>query len=329
MPALLLAAASLANAPWQPKTPPPLEAKALVDAQAGVATLAAPIEGMVFLALATVDVGSGAQEQLTAFDLCRTEPLGAACSKEQFAGEGRLDFGGNGALVVSPTTSTVTVPGFWLDRTEVAVGDYARCVESAECRRAAFDPGDPKHDRADLPVTLVGWEDAKKYCAWRGKRLPTEIEWERAARGPTGRRFPWGMLGNPRLANHGTLDSGSVFVPNDPKKYDCAGCFVVGVGDPSDGFAGLAPIGAFPAGRTPDGVVDLAGNAAEWVEDGWTFAHAAPGSGIAPSGSLHVVKGGSYRLPAVSSRGAAREGRPAAARDPDLGFRCARDPSSP
>jgi formylglycine-generating enzyme required for sulfatase activity len=333
--AFAIACATLGNAPWQP-TPPPLKAKKEASAAIGAVTLAAPIEGMVLVKGATLDVGSDAKEQRWAIDLCRLDPLGAACKLDQFSAEGRIDEINDtplgGELRISPGTVVATVGAFWIDRTEVTVGAYRRCVQVGDCRAPGYDAGDPKHDRDDLPVTMISWDDAKSYCAFVGKRLPGEDEWELAARGTNERRYPWGMLANPKLCNHGVLDIGAEIVPDDGR-YLHPGLILLGVADDVDGFAGLAPVGSFPEGATPDGIVDLSGNAAEWVEDVWSEAHVAESDsatdklsiGAKPSSAYHVARGGSFRQPMAMVRAASRVLRLAPSRDTDLGFRCAKD----
>lgn len=334
-PAMLGTLGTLGNVPWKP-TPPPMKAKKNADATSGAALLAAPTEGMVHVQGGLFDVGSDGKEQRWAIDLCRTDPLGAACKLDQFSSEGRvdeIDDGGplGGTLRISPATVTSNVGAFWIDRAEVTVAEYRRCVDANECRAPGFDPGDDKHDRPDFPVTLVSWDDAKAFCAFVGKRLPKENEWELAARGANDRRYPWGALPNPKLCNHGVLDVGATIVPDDAKTYVHPGRILVGVADPIDGFVGLAPVGSFPEGSTPDGIVDLAGNAGEWVEDVWTEAHvpadetSEPLVGVSLSSAYRVVRGGSYRQPMAMVRGASRVVRLASSRDPDVGFRCARD----
>jgi len=308
--ASVLALATMGNAPFGQPPAPPLTAKKEAKAPAGAALLAQPLDGVVFLPGGTFTMGSGLDELQFALAQCRTEVLGQFCKEYPFGYE----------LWVH----TVFLDAFFLDRTEVTVAAYRRCVTAGECLLPAFTGGDPKFDRDDLPVTHVGWDDARKYCAWRGGRLPTEAEWERAARGPAPRRFPWGNLPNPKLANHGALDTGSLFLSQTAEP-------LLGIADASDGYAGLAPVGSFPAGSTPEGLQDLAGNVAEWVQDYWAdqYSNAPAGNPKGPpAGALRVLRGGSYRHPLSFMRGASRDRRPASAREPTIGFRCARDPKS-
>jgi formylglycine-generating enzyme required for sulfatase activity len=168
--------------------------------------------------------------------------------------------------------------GFCIDRTEVTVAAYARCVAAAHCEAAPLTvnaswvgAGDAtawsqfcngnREDRARHPVNCVDWDDANAYCRWAGKHLPTGADWQRAAQGDDGRTYPWGNdpPGPQRLNACGT---------------ECAALSQRVVGkvmpamfDGDDGSPTTAPVGSYPAGASHYGVVDMAGNVWEWVAD--------------------------------------------------------------
>lgn len=151
----------------------------------------------------------------------------------------------------------VTLSTFFIDRYEVTVADYRPCVEALACTepRTGGDCNWDVEGRDDHPVNCVTWYDANAYCEWRGKRLPTEAEWEGAARGESGRHFPWG---DSCPASWGFDCTGGEWGPG-AARANCEDC--------NDGYATTAPVGSFPLGATPDGVMDLAGNVCEWVWD--------------------------------------------------------------
>jgi formylglycine-generating enzyme required for sulfatase activity len=275
----------------------------------GIVVLRPPLGGLVWIHGGRFVMGSTPREMRDALTLCEAEPLGPAC---RHASDRLWDVAV--AIRAEGHAHEVTLSDFFLDRLEVTIAEYNRCVAASSCTPAAFPPGDPRYDEPTFPVTHVTWQDAATFCAWRGARLPTEAEWERAARGPKGFTFPWGNLYNPRLSNHGSF-------ADDPT-------------DAQDGFAGLAPVGSFPDGVTTTGIFDLAGNAAEWVADWYerdeqSFGYSR-GAKVNPTGPAfsalgHVVRGGSYRDGAHWMRTAARRGSNEAQRD--IGFRCARSTS--
>ena len=245
-------------------------------------------------------MGSTASQILDATRLCQEEPRGSRCGKLSL-------------FQAEALAHEVTLTSFLLDRTEVTVAAYGRCVAAGACAPAAYPVDDRRFRRPDLPVSYVRWEDARAYCEWAGGRLPTEAEWELAARGTGGRLFPWGNVYNSRLCNHGALADDET--------------------DQSDGFAFLAPVGSYPDGATPLGVLDLAGNVAEWVADVWAdpdengngYSGKAQTNPRGPAfGGFHVVRGGSYSEGAFRQRGAAR--RPMIMpRAPDVDYLCAGD----
>lgn len=262
----------------------------------GLAVLRARGSRMIRIPASSFVMGSTPEDIVAATALCEREPLAPICDERGFADE--------------LTQHRVHLSGYFLDRTEVTVADYQACVRLRRCKAPPYEQGAERFKQPRFPVTFVTWEEAREFCAFRGARLATEAEFERAARGATGRRFPWGELANGHLANHGRLGMDTT--------------------DDSDGFAELAPVGSFSAGRTPDGFLDLAGNVSEWVEDRYATQYpdeevtdpTGPDATIATS--ARVVRGGSYESPLAWLRGAARGPAQPAERRPTLGFRCAR-----
>ncbi|MBN2556345.1 MAG: SUMF1/EgtB/PvdO family nonheme iron enzyme [Anaerolineales bacterium] len=158
------------------------------------------------------------------------------------SGEFRM---GGGCWPEDPPVQTVYLDGYWIDRMEVTNAMYADCVEAGACDPPA-DVSSATRARyynnsiyADYPVIYVSWYDAETYCTWAGRRLPTEMEWERAARGDDSRNYPWG-------------DDGPTC-----ERANYWGC----EGDTSE-------VGTHPAGLSLYGAEDMAGNVSEWVA-GW------------------------------------------------------------
>jgi eukaryotic-like serine/threonine-protein kinase len=197
----------------------------------------------------------------------------------------------------------IVVKTFAIDRTEVTRGDYGVCVADGRCKPppsapsasspSVSSPSSPS-SAADtkLPVTGVDWSDAQAYCRFAGGRLPSEAEWEKAARGTDGREYPWGNDADCARGNWGNFEG----------EGPCAGK------NPGHPVA----VGTYPSGASPYGVLDLGGNVWEWVADKYDDE---PGR--------RVVRGGSCCSYFVGPRAANRNAWAPDHRDADLGFRCA------
>lgn len=208
----------------------------------------------------------------------------------------------------------VNLSAFYIDRSEVTVSKYGECVTAAKCTKPATTWSECSWNRqgkADSPVTCVTWDQAVQYCSWRSKRLCTEAEWEKAARGVDAAIYPWGDT-------EATCDYA---VMHDWDLSD-DGC---GTDDTWD-VCGKSPIG-----DSPYGACDMAGNVNEWVSDWYAegYYDVSPASNPQgpATGSSHVIRGGSYINPHKPLRASSRSwyltvlDREATA----LGFRCCRD----
>jgi len=212
----------------------------------------------------------------------------------------------------------IYLSAFAIDRREVSNAAFAAFVAATGHRTAAeADTAAESEDGInwrqprgpdstadpDHPVVYVSWGDARTYCTWAGKRLPTEAEWEKSARGTDGRLWPWG----------------SAFAAERANAW----------GD-QDGHAELAPTGSFPAGASPYGALDLAGNVWEWCADWYGADYYATAPAKDPqgpaSGRFKVLRGGSWINPGPVLRSINRFEILPVERSPYIGFRCARSP---
>jgi formylglycine-generating enzyme required for sulfatase activity len=230
----------------------------------------------------------------------------------------------------------VHLDAYWIDRREVTVAEYRACVRGGGCDLEALFAGDERYLVDALPMVNVSWRDATAYCAWRGKRLPSEAEWEKAARGTVGWVWPWGWRDRPDDFNHGKVRD-DVFKMLEEER-GLGGVHPsdwIGHTDSSDGASYAARPGTYPWGEGPYGTVDQAGNVAEWVADLWVadgyrdLPDVNPLRDTAPSSAgQHVVRGGSWRQPAFLGRVDVRDPmNPHYEREqrmPHIGFRCAR-----
>jgi formylglycine-generating enzyme required for sulfatase activity len=202
---------------------------------------------------------------------------------------------------------SVNVPAFQIDRYEVTADQYKACVEGGGCSAANSGTGCNYYavGKENHPINCVDWNQAKAFCLWAGKRLSSEAEWEKTARGTDGRKYPWG---------------------NDALDCDRA---VHAVSPCSN--SGTAMVGSKPTGVSPFGAMDMVGNVWEWVEDDYHSGYSgAPENGTAwvdtPRGTSRILRGGSFadydtRVQRASYR---FYGLPETRSD-GTGFRCAKD----
>lgn len=213
---------------------------------------------------------------------------------------------------------TVALGAFQIDTTEVTVADYRRCVEAGQCTTDGvtmpYWGGQEEPDwawacnwgkagRDDYPINCVDWSQAKAYCEWAGKRLPTEAEWEKAARGADGRKYSWG--------NTGFAQAGKVANIADETAKKQQPTWEVAEGY-DDGYYGTAPVGSFPAGESPFHALDLIGNVSEWTADWYDKEQ-----------KYRAVRGGSWPVRPRYARASNRLRYDPGNRDVFVGFRCA------
>ena len=194
----------------------------------------------------------------------------------------------------------VEVSAFWIDQTEVSNAMYALCVAAGTCPlpAAGQNPfyGDSKYD--NYPVVYVTWDAADTYCRWAGRRLPTDAEWEKAARGTDGRIYPWG---------------------NNPPDMSLAN-YNLNIG-------GALPVDRYPLGASPYGALNMAGNVREWVSDWFHEFYYLVAPQVDPQGPPETgrksLRGGSYLDDANEMRVFNRFDHEPNSPGENRGFRCA------
>lgn len=194
----------------------------------------------------------------------------------------------------------VTLSGFEIDIFETTQEKYAECLNAGDCGTPTCDwePG----ARARHPVVCITYDQAQSFCQWAGKRLCTEAEWERAARGTDGRKFPWGNQAP--SCDLSVMDDGG------------AGC----------GTLGAFAVGSKPGGQSPSGAQDMAGNVLEWTADwfGVDYYQQSPGENPQgpSSGTSRVMRGGSFNSTSLTMRTSYRAQANPTSGYNNLGIRC-------
>ena len=213
----------------------------------------------------------------------------------------------------------VYVDAFWIYQTEVTNAMYQACVAEQACPKPLRNESRRVADYytaekfADYPVIQVNWTHATAYCVWAGGRLPTEAEWEKAARGTDGRLFPWG---NADLAPELASFCGSNCPGEIRESFD-------------DGYVEIAPVGTFPAGASPYGALDMAGNVWEWTFDYFSsqyYENCPYENPRGPvSGTRRVIRGGGWNNGEEGLRTVGRASLPPKDGLDTVGFRCVVD----
>jgi formylglycine-generating enzyme required for sulfatase activity len=201
---------------------------------------------------------------------------------------------------------TLYLSGFLIDKYEVTNSQYAAFVAATGHRKSGppsrYAKNMSRMRGVNQPVVYVSWDDAVAYCAWKGKRLPTEAEWEKAMRGTDGRLWPWGTVEIPHAANWARVD---------------------------DGHEVSAAVGAVKSDVSPFGVMDGAGNVMEWVDDWYqenAYREASKSDPQSPDyGTFRVIRGAGYASSGSDLRITSRNKMVPDFRDETIGFRCAKD----
>jgi formylglycine-generating enzyme required for sulfatase activity len=212
---------------------------------------------------------------------------------------GRFLMGEDDGPSSSQPQRQIILDGFAIDRTEVTNAAVALFFEATGTQFVGWNVARAR-GRPDQPAVGLLWWEADAYCRWVGKRLPTEAEWEKAARGAEGRRYPWGDTWDATRANTAESGLGTVTV-----------------------------VGSFPSGASPYGVLDMAGNAAEWVADTFDpgyYKYAPERNPLGPDVVLdHGLRGGSWASPREHAQTFFRDSSHSVRPNLRVGFRCARD----
>jgi eukaryotic-like serine/threonine-protein kinase len=215
----------------------------------------------------------------------------------------------------------IYLDAFWIHQTEITNSMYRACVDNGTCSPPLETSSRTHKDYydneiyQDYPVINITYNAASAYCAWIDGRLPTEAEWEKAARGTDGRLFPWGNDEiQDNLANLCDANCTNLDIPE------------FGL---NDGYMDVAPVGSFPAGMSPYGAMDMAGNVLEWTSDWYAvdyYENSPYENPTGPaSGNKHPIRGGSWSSLRDGMRPSARTSKAPNDASDLIGFRCAQD----
>jgi formylglycine-generating enzyme required for sulfatase activity len=215
-----------------------------------------------------------------------TEPTVVCDAEMVFVPGGEFTMGSDTGGADERPVHQVDLDDFWIDRKEVTVDAYAACVTATGCTAPRYSSTEwegcnwgATYDPADHPINCVSWVQAQAYCAWKGKRVPTEAEWEKAARGSDGRPYAWG---------------------DEPATCDFAVMSQSSAGGPGCGLQHTAPTGLNVAGESPYGAFDMDGNVWEWVNDWYDPSYYSVSPTTRPQGppssplGLRSLRGGSW-----------------------------------
>jgi formylglycine-generating enzyme required for sulfatase activity len=229
----------------------------------------------------------------------------------------------------------VTLSAYCIDRTEVTVAAYSACAAAGACTApprtvnwSAYSPEDAnrysrwcnRSDRPDHPINCIDWDQAAAYCAWKGLRLPTEAEWEYAARGNDDRVYPWGNEA-PSASRLNMCGAECAAMAKRDLQQDWKVMY-----EGSDGWETTAPVGSYPHGATRSGVLDMAGNVWEWTadwRDSYPASAAADPRGPAAGSGRSIRGNGWHAHRAIDVRAAVRSSDDPAVSTNSTGLRCA------
>jgi formylglycine-generating enzyme required for sulfatase activity len=274
-----------------PSTDAGLPAVTATQTPAAGETRIRPSDGMalVFVPGGSFEMGSSDAEMADVLAEC------PYCNQDWFRGE--------------QPAHRVSLAAYWIDQTEVSNEQYLGCFEAGTCERPhCWD--DTHFNGLSQPVVCVDWFQAQAYCEWTGGRLPTEAEWEYAARGSQGRIYPWGDFFDGTRLNFCDLYCDQEWKASE---YD-------------DGYPWTAPVGNYSEGASWCGALDMAGNVLEWVNDWFDedyYADTPVDNPLGPAaGEGRGLRGGAWVYDRWGARCASRERADPTYQNVDTGFRC-------